>query len=140
MKSIRTPLERDVKALQRQLQIVFENAQHQDAALVGIYKLFIPDWENIKQVEGFPTVGREMWKYIASCSLILTSSTILKYSRVVSGSTMGSHQMVTWTHGRSVSASATSFILEPETIKLKSHQLGEQPSGGFLILTKRRSS
>jgi hypothetical protein len=69
MKSIRTPLERDVKTLQRQLQLVFENAQHQDAALVGIYKLFIPDWENIKQVEGFPTVGREMWKYI--CQLFI---------------------------------------------------------------------
>ena len=69
MKSIRTPLERNVKTLQRQLQIVFENAGHQDIALAGIYKLFIPDWENIKQVEGFPTIGQEMWKYI--CQLFI---------------------------------------------------------------------
>jgi hypothetical protein len=69
MKSIRTSLERDVKDLQRQLQQVFEIADHQDVALVGIYKLFIPDWEKIKQLEGFPTVGREMWKYI--CQLFI---------------------------------------------------------------------
>jgi len=69
MKSIRSFQERDVKALQRQLQLVFENADHQDVALVGIYKLFIPDWEKIKQIEGFPTVGREMWKYI--CQLFI---------------------------------------------------------------------
>jgi hypothetical protein len=48
---------------------MFENADHQDIALVGIYKLFIPDWENIKQVEGFPTVGQELWKYI--CQLFI---------------------------------------------------------------------
>jgi hypothetical protein len=55
--------------LQYQLQAIFEKAEHQNSALVGIYKLFIPDWEKIERLEGFPTVGQEMWKYI--CQLFI---------------------------------------------------------------------
>lgn len=57
------------KELQRRLQDIFEKVEHQDSALIGIYKLVFPDWEDIKQVEGFPEIGREMWKYI--CNLFI---------------------------------------------------------------------
>ncbi len=58
-----------IEILQRRLQEIFEKAEHQDSALVGIYKLFIPDWEKIDRLEGFPTVGQEMWQYI--CQLFI---------------------------------------------------------------------
>jgi len=69
MKTTKSARKLDKKALQHRLQQVFETAEHQDSALIGIYKLFIPDWENIKQLEGFPTVGKEMWQYI--CQLFI---------------------------------------------------------------------
>ena len=55
--------------LQQRLLDIFEKADHQNSALVGIYKLFIPDWEKIERLEGFPTVGQEMWCYI--CNLFI---------------------------------------------------------------------
>ncbi len=55
--------------LQHRLQEIFEKADHQNSALAGIYKLFIPDWEEIERLEGFPTVGQEMWCYI--CNLFI---------------------------------------------------------------------
>ena len=55
--------------LQQRLLDIFEVVDSQNSALVGVYKLVFPDWENIKQIEGFPEVGREMWKYI--CQLFI---------------------------------------------------------------------
>ena len=55
--------------LQQRLLDIFEIVDSQNSALVGVYKLVFPDWENIKQIEGFPEVGREMWKYI--CQLFI---------------------------------------------------------------------
>jgi hypothetical protein len=55
--------------LQHRLQEIFEKADHQNSALTEIYKLFFPDWEKIERLEGFPTVGQEMWKYI--CQLFI---------------------------------------------------------------------
>ncbi len=57
------------KQLQQRLQEIFEQVDHQNSALVRIYKMFFPDWDRIKQVEGFPVIGREMWKYI--CNLFI---------------------------------------------------------------------
>jgi len=55
--------------LQHRLQEIFERTDHQNSALTEIYKLFIPDWEKIERLEGFPTVGQEMWCYI--CNLFI---------------------------------------------------------------------
>ena len=52
--------------LQHRLQEIFEHSEHQESALIGIYKLVFPDWEEIKQIEGFPQIGRELWGYIAN--------------------------------------------------------------------------
>lgn len=51
------------------LQEVFEKSDHQNSALIGIYKLILPDWNRIERLEGFPEVGQEMWKYI--CNLFI---------------------------------------------------------------------
>lgn len=52
--------------LQHRLQMIFEQAEHQEAALIGLYKMLIPDWDRIERLEGYPVVGREMWQYIAN--------------------------------------------------------------------------
>jgi len=57
------------QALQQRLQQIFEQADHQSSALVRIYQLIFPDWEKIDRLEGFPTVGVELWKYI--CQLFI---------------------------------------------------------------------
>lgn len=52
--------------LQHRLQEVFEQAEHQNSALIGIYKMLVPNWERLDRLEGFPSVGIEMWQYIAN--------------------------------------------------------------------------
>ncbi len=54
---------------QIRLKEIFEQTDHQSSALIRIYQLMFPDWDSIKQIEGFPEVGREMWKYI--CQLFI---------------------------------------------------------------------
>jgi len=54
------------KKLEHRLQEIFERAEHQSSALVDIYKLIIPDWEQIERLEGYPVVGRGLWQYIAN--------------------------------------------------------------------------
>ena len=58
-----------IEQLQIKLQQIFESAEHQSSALVKIYRLFFPDWKKIKQIQGHPIVGQEMWKYI--CQLFV---------------------------------------------------------------------
>lgn len=38
---------------------------HQADAIIALYKLVFPDWENIEMVDGFPECNRGTWKYIA---------------------------------------------------------------------------
>nr|WP_321402050.1 hypothetical protein [uncultured Desulfobacter sp.] len=52
--------------LQHRLQAIFEQAVHQEAALIGLYKMLIPDWERIERIEGYPIVGRGLWQYIGN--------------------------------------------------------------------------
>jgi hypothetical protein len=47
-----------------QILELFEKSTHQADILVGIYKLYIPDWDNIKSIENWPTCGEEMWLFI----------------------------------------------------------------------------
>ncbi len=54
---------------QVRLQEIFEQVDHQSSALVRIYRLVFPDWDRIERIEGYPEVGREMWKYI--CQLFI---------------------------------------------------------------------
>jgi hypothetical protein len=51
------------------LQEIFEQAEHQERALIELYRMVIPDWDRLERLEGFPVVGQEMWKYI--CQLFI---------------------------------------------------------------------
>ena len=50
-------------------QEIFEKAEHQERALIELYRMVIPDWDRLERLEGFPVVGQEMWKYI--CQLFI---------------------------------------------------------------------
>ncbi len=54
------------KKLEHRLQEIFEQAVHQEAALIGLYKMLIPNWEKIERLEGYPIVGRGLWQYIGN--------------------------------------------------------------------------
>jgi hypothetical protein len=53
-----------MNALKKQLEAIFKNAQHQEEALIEIYKLFIPDWDRVVRVHQWPSCGLEMWQFI----------------------------------------------------------------------------
>lgn len=53
----------DIKA---EIDQIFETATHQEQALIGIYKLFLPDWETIEHINGFPSCSEELWKYVCN--------------------------------------------------------------------------
>ena len=57
------------EALQHRLQEIFETAEHQERALIALYRMLIPDWDRLERLEGFPVVGQEMWQYI--CQLFI---------------------------------------------------------------------
>ena len=55
-----------METFQHRLQEIFEQADHQEAFLIGLYKMLFPDWDRIERLEGYPVVGRGMWQYIAN--------------------------------------------------------------------------
>lgn len=50
-----------MEALKESIKAIFEASQHQQEALVGIYKLYVNDWERIRRIHGWPKCGRKMW-------------------------------------------------------------------------------
>lgn len=54
----------DKSTLQERIKTIFEKHCHQERVLVDIYRLVLPDWEQIKEVEGYPEAGDELWKFI----------------------------------------------------------------------------
>jgi hypothetical protein len=43
----------------------FENQTHQGDVLLALYRLVLPDWDDIDRIEGWPTVNDRTWKAIA---------------------------------------------------------------------------
>jgi hypothetical protein len=43
----------------------FENQTDQGAVLLAIYRLVFPAWDDIEQIEGWPSVNDTTWKAIA---------------------------------------------------------------------------
>lgn len=43
---------------------LFEAAEHQEQVLVGIYKLYIKDWDVIGKIHGWPACGKKMWCWV----------------------------------------------------------------------------
>lgn len=54
------------RSLRQHIEKVFARHTHQQAALVELYKLVLPDWERIRQVNGYPEAGEALWHFICS--------------------------------------------------------------------------
>jgi hypothetical protein len=44
-------------------------ASHQQEIMVNLYKIAIPEWDNIKKLTGWPSINDATWKYI--CKLFI---------------------------------------------------------------------
>lgn len=52
-----------------QIKAIFEEAEHQSDYAIGIYKLAFPDWDEIKEVKGWPRISVNMNKFIFSLAI-----------------------------------------------------------------------
>lgn len=53
-----------MKELQKKIEKIFEESQHQGEAVIALYRLFIPDWEAIKKINGYPSAGYKLSRLI----------------------------------------------------------------------------
>jgi hypothetical protein len=44
---------------------IFKVAQSQSDYIIGIYKMVLPSWDNIKTIDGWPSVNENTWKDIS---------------------------------------------------------------------------
>jgi len=54
----------DEPSLKAKVNEIFESQIRQDAALVEIYKLVLPEWDSIEKIHGYPEVGEAFWKFV----------------------------------------------------------------------------
>lgn len=45
---------------------IFKNSKDQVEAIIAIYSLFFPDWDNIETIDNYPTMGKEISNHIWS--------------------------------------------------------------------------
>lgn len=57
------------KSLREQIEAIFKQHDHQTDILIDIYKMILPDWDQIQSIDGHPEAGRELWKFI--CNLFI---------------------------------------------------------------------
>ncbi|GAB6194375.1 hypothetical protein [Desulfocastanea catecholica] len=55
--------------LRRCIEKIFEEHTHQDEVIIDLYKMILPEWNDIEQLHGHPVCGRELWFYI--CELFI---------------------------------------------------------------------
>ena len=58
-----------MKLNREEIEKVFEQNTNQGDALIDLYRIVFPDWDNIKQLDGYPTIGGNLWQYI--CQLFI---------------------------------------------------------------------
>ena len=47
-----------IKVTREEINKIFKEANHQEEIVIGLYKLALPDWDNIKKVNGWPTINK----------------------------------------------------------------------------------
>jgi len=50
--------------LKKEIREIIEQHNHQSDALISIYKMVFPDWNQIKKINGHPEAGESLWKFI----------------------------------------------------------------------------
>ena len=53
-----------IKVTRKEINKIFDEAEHQADVAIGLYKLAFPDWDDITKVDGFPKVSKSMNKHI----------------------------------------------------------------------------
>ena len=61
--------EEELENLKARIRMIFQNHHHQTKVVNQIYRLFVPEWERLKYIQGYPHSGEDLWKYI--CELFL---------------------------------------------------------------------
>lgn len=47
-----------------QVDEIFEKNSHQSDVTIALYALVVPNWNDVAQMNGYPTVGKELSDYI----------------------------------------------------------------------------
>ena len=55
----------NAQTLKAYIQSIFSMHDHQQFVMADLYKLVLPDWDNIQKVEGYPEAGRELSIFIS---------------------------------------------------------------------------
>jgi hypothetical protein len=55
----------NTQTLKTYIQSIFSKHDHQKFVMVDLYKLVLPDWDNIQKIEGYPEAGRELSIFIS---------------------------------------------------------------------------
>ena len=55
---------KDALSLKEQIKKIFKEQDNQADAVVEIYKLALPDWDDIKSIEGYPQAGEDLCRMI----------------------------------------------------------------------------
>jgi hypothetical protein len=50
-----------IRVKQETLEEIFEGAEGQADALIAIYKLVLPEWDDIERLDGWPSVNETLW-------------------------------------------------------------------------------
>ena len=58
---------KDLKTFKEHIKAIFDKYQHQEEVLIDLYKMVLPDWDQIDKVEGFPAAGNDLWMFICLC-------------------------------------------------------------------------
>lgn len=52
------------QSLKDYVKTIFDKAQNQGDALVGLYRMVLPNWDQIERIHGYPQAGEALWKHI----------------------------------------------------------------------------
>ncbi|MCG8553572.1 MAG: hypothetical protein MI799_24475 [Desulfobacterales bacterium] len=55
-----------------QVDHIFKQSHNTEQALSALYKLVLPNWEQIKTSKGLPLIGKDGWLYICECFIRLS--------------------------------------------------------------------
>ncbi|MFC1814158.1 hypothetical protein ACFL03_15850 [Thermodesulfobacteriota bacterium] len=54
------------KRLRDYIKAIFKQHDHQTDVLIDIYKMILPDWDSIKEIDGHPEAGHSLWTFICN--------------------------------------------------------------------------
>ena len=49
----------------KRIDELFEGAEHQAEPLIALYRIALPNWDDIESLDGYPAVSDTTWKHIS---------------------------------------------------------------------------